>query len=261
MKALFLKDKFIISIILLNALIIFIQGFDIHEPLNSYLDILDSVLTILFSIEMVIKIKHFGIKDYFSSKWNIFDFSLIVIALPSLISLIFISNLPELGFLLAFRIFRVFKFFRFIRFVPGIEKILKGAAKAAKASVIILIGFFIFNFTISLISCFFFKDVSPDYFGNPILSFYSIFKVFTIEGWYEIPDEIVGNIESNFAIFFIRLYFIIILFLGGIFGLSLVNSIFVDTMISDNNDNLEKKVSEMDDKLNKLIELTNKANK
>lgn len=53
-------------------------------------------------------------------------------------------------------------------------------------------------------------------------------------------------------------FFIFVLLSGGIFGLSIVNSIFVDAMISDNNDYLEKKVNEMDEKLNKLIELNSK---
>lgn len=40
---------------------------------------------------------------------------------------------------------------------------------------------------------------------------------------------------------------------GGIFGLSLVNSIFVDAMVSDNNDELIEKVNELDKKIEKLI--------
>lgn len=41
------------------------------------------------------------------------------------------------------------------------------------------------------------------------------------------------------------LYFVLILLIGGIFGLSLVNSIFVDAMVSDNTVELDKWVESL----------------
>ena len=38
---------------------------------------------------------------------------------------------------------------------------------------------------------------SPEYFGNPLIASYTLFKVFTIEGWHEIPDEIVSANDSK----------------------------------------------------------------
>lgn len=59
--------------------------------------------------------------------------------------------------------------------------------------------------------------------------------------------------QTNTAIaFFSKLYFILILLTGGIFGLSLVNSIFVDAMVSDNNEDLEKKVDELSKEISRL---------
>lgn len=120
-----------------------------------------------------------------------------------------------------------------------------------------MLGFLVYNFVISVLSCFFYREIAPDYFANPIVSFYSIFKIFTVEGWYEIPDFI--SVNSNETIgFFTKIYFVIIVVTGGIFGLSLVNSIFVDAMVSDNNEDLEKQV----ETLNKKIEnLENKIDK
>ena len=51
-----------------------------------------------------------------------------------------------------------------------------------------------------------------------------------------------------------RIYFVLILILGGIIGLSLVNSIFVDAMVSDNNDELEDKVKQLNDKIDLLTD-------
>jgi voltage-gated sodium channel len=51
-----------------------------------------------------------------------------------------------------------------------------------------------------------------------------------------------------------KIYFVLILLTGGIFGLSLVNSIFVDAMVSDNNDELENKIDSLEKKIDNLID-------
>jgi voltage-gated sodium channel len=251
LKKLFLNDKVIIVIIALNALVIFLEGFEQTEIVSSWLDLFDNLFTLVFLLELIVKLNHYRPNKYFSDAWNLFDFSLVVLALPALMAWVFGFNFIQLDFLLVFRILRVFKFFRFIRFVPKIDHILNGVIRASKASVVIIMAFFIFNFIVSLISCFLFRDYSQEYFADPIISFYSIFKIFTVEGWYEIPDSIAENSSSAFA-FFTRVYFIIILLFGGIFGLSLVNSIFVDSMISDNNDEIESQIENIDKKIDAL---------
>ena len=139
-----------------------------------------------------------------------------------------------------------------MKFIPKIEELLNGVQRALKASVFILIGFFLYIFIIGVLSFSLFKNLSPEYFTDPLTSLYSTFKIFTVEGWAEIPDSIIQNATGS--TFFIYLYFIFILLTGGIFGLSLVNSIFVDAMVSDNNDELEKKVDNLNLKLDKLLE-------
>lgn len=250
-KKFFLNEKIILLLITVNALIIFFQGFKLDFDLLKYLSIFDNILTILFLVEAIVKLYDYGLKNYFKLNWNKFDLVLVLLAIPSLISWIFNLNFIDLDFLLVFRVLRAFKFFRFIKFIPKIENIISGVVKASKASVIIIITFFIFNFIASLVSCFIFRELSPEYFGDPIISFYSIFKIFTIEGWYEIPDELSQN-TSSVSSFFIKLYFIVILFIGGIFGLSLVNSIFVDSMISGSNEAIEEKIDEINRKLDNL---------
>lgn len=249
----FLNEKAILWVILLNAAVIFAQGFNPERPLFEWLELFDNLFTLLFMIEAIVKIRVWGRATYFASSWNIFDFVLVLFAMPSFVAWVFNLNMASLEFLLVFRIMRVFKFFRFIRFIPNIDHIVSGLGRAVRASVLIILAFFVFNFTISLISCFLFRDSAPEYFRDPLLSFYSIFKVFTIEGWYEIPDSIT-EASSPVATFFTRLYFIVVLFFGGIFGLSLVNSIFVDTMVSDNNDALEEKILELQRKIDALLE-------
>ncbi len=251
-KKLFLNDKFILILILLNAVTIFVSGFELSSNIKSLLSLTDNVITGLFIVELVVKFKEFGIKVYFKSNWNRFDFVLITLSIPTLIAFITNIEITSFSFILVFRVLRVFKSFRFLKFIPGIEQLVKGINRALKASIIVVIGFIIYIFIIGIFSFYMFKEISPEYFGNPINALYSIFKIFTVEGWYEIPEQLTLNLSSTTS-FFTYLYFIFVVITGGIFGLSLVNSIFVDAMVSDNNDELEKKIDDLNNKIDSLL--------
>ena len=258
-KKLFLNDKFILLIICLNTITIFSEGFQGIDDKTMYIiTLIDVIFTLMFIIEAVIKISHYNRYSYFSSHWNKLDFILVVLSLPSILLLFVKEGYVDLSFLLVFRVSRVFKFLRFFKFIPGITNLAKGVKRALKTSVVVLFGFIVYNFIISVLSCYMFNDISPEHFGDPVTSFYSTFKVFTVEGWYEIPDKMTAEI-SGMKSFFIKLYFIIILITGGIFGLSIVNSIFVDSMVSDNNDELEKKIDKLNTKTEVLIKQNNQT--
>lgn len=248
LKRIFLSESFILSIIVLNAILIFIQEFEIR---TQFTNLLESAFTIIFIIELFVKIQVYGFKKYLTSNWNKLDFLLILISVPSLATLFFNNGILTLNFLLVIRIFRVFKFFRLIRFFPNIDSLINGIQRAVKASYIVLIGYFSLVFIFSIVSCTLFKNIAPEFFNNPINSFYSIFRLFSIEGWYEIPDLIAERTNPLIA-FLSKTYFILLLLGGGILGLSLVNSIFVDAMVSDNNDELSVRVENIERKIDEI---------
>ena len=251
-KKLFLNEKIILILILLNSVTIFASGFEIAPDNKFILSLTDNLITGLFIAEIIVKFQEFGIKNYFKSIWNKFDFILVALSFPTLIAFIGNLEITSFSFLLVFRVMRVFKSFRFLKFIPGIEHLVKGIRRALKASIVVLIGFVIYIFIIGIFSFYLFKEISPEYFGNPLKSLYSIFKIFTVEGWYEIPEQLTRGLSATTS-FFTYMYFIFVVTSGGIFGLSLVNSIFVDAMVSDNNDELENKIDLLDQKIDKLL--------
>ena len=259
-KRFFLNEFCILGLIIGNALLILIQEFEIH---GTILDFFEPLFTLLFVFEMIVKISDKGFKSYFSNGWNKLDFVLVVVSIPSLAVIFYNSNVLELNILLTLRVFRVFKFFRLIKFLPNISSFISSIQRALKASYIVILGFFILVFIVSLITCAIYKNIAPEYFSNPLNSFYSIFRLFSVEGWYEIPDLIALR-TSPFVSFLTKFYFILLLLSGGILGLSLVNSIFVDAMVSDNNDELQNEVTQLNskidslnDKIDKLIKTQN----
>ncbi len=256
-KKLFLNNKFILGLILLNSVILFLSGYIATEGERITLNIADHTITVLFIIEMFVKFKEYGLSGYFHSRWNRFDFFLVILSLPALIVFIFDLPIMNISFLLIFRNLRIFKSFRFFKFIPNIEHLASGVKKALKSSIFVIIGFSIYIFIIGMLSYYLFRESPSGYFKTPMLSLYSIFKIFTVEGWFEIPEQLILGCTKTVA-FFTYLYFIFIVLTGGIFGLSLVNSIFVDSMLSDNNNEIEEKIDEMDSKINKILEKLDK---
>lgn len=249
MKSLLLNKKVILYLIIINAIVIFIQEFDSSPPFFFYID---NIFTIIFALEIIVKIQRYGYRRFIRSNWNKLDVIVVSLALISMIfSIVSSYTTFSLEFLTSLRIFRLFKSFRLLKFVPKINTIIDDVNRAIKTSSIIILSFIILLFIISVFTCSVYKNIAPEYFDNPLNSLYSIFRIFSVEGWYEIPDLIASR-TSGFVAFISKLYFVLILFFCGILGMSLINSIFVDTMISDNNDELKMEVKELNRKIDEL---------
>lgn len=248
LRKIFLNDRFVMVIIAVNALTIFIQEAGI---INWFVNSIDTLCTVFFLCEMIVKHIEWGARKYWSSGWNRLDGILVIISIPSLLEYVFPSLSFNTSFLLAFRMLRVFRFFRVFHLFPNFEKIMSNVKLAVKQSLSIFCGLFVLIVIFSLVNCALFKGVAPEYFGTPMISMFSVFQICTVEGWYEIPKSIAHDMPTIVG-HLIRIYFVGILIILGLVGMSIVNSIFVDAMISDNNDdvllkldNLEKKIDEL----------------
>ncbi len=237
----------------MSCLLIFTSGLGLSSNTLYWIEAIDHFIVVLFIMEATIKITHYGPKSYFLDGWNRFDFLIVIISLPSLLIFIIGWDVVPLGFLPVFRAFRIFRSFRLFRFIKGVDMLLQGIGRAMKTSVIVLLGFVIYIFIVSVLSYNFFHVIAPEHFGDTGISLYSTFKTFSIEGWFEIPEQIVVGQSSLFK-FLTYSYFIFVVITGGMLGLSLVNSIFVDAMVADNNDDLIEKIESLENKINKLLE-------
>lgn len=248
------NNDIILMLILFNSIVIFIQEFKVESFI---LNFLETIFTIAFILELHFKVKTRSFKTYISTGWNKLDFILILVSIPSLFSIFMF----DLKWVLVFRVFRIFKFFRLLKYFPRIDSILPGLRRAIKVSYLIFFGFCTMVFIFSMISCAMFKDIAPEYFSNPIDSMFSMFKIFTVEGWNAIPDLIAQR--SSYAVgLFSRIYFSVLMFFGGILGLSIVNSILVDAALSDDNDHIMDELRSLREevaRLNKNIEEKDKV--
>lgn len=247
-KAIFLNERIVFIIIILNALIIFTQEMGVN-PI--WLNVLDILCTLFFLIEMIVKQLTWGFKGYWSDGWNRMDGVLVFISIPSIFAYVWPNVLSSFSIVLVLRLLRVFRTFRLVHLFPNFTQIMKNVGLALRQCVSIFVGFGILLFIFSLISCALFHNAAPDYFGTPLESFYSTFKMCTVEGWYEIPDAVTQG-SPAWSTHLVRLYFIAFLVSMGLIGMSIINSIFVDAMVSDNNDEVIKELKELRNEIKKL---------
>ena len=77
-----------------------------------------------------------------------------------------------------------------------------------------------------------------------------------MEGWYEIPDEIMerSKEQGNSPLWGVvaRIYFIGSVLAMGIIGISLANAIFIDEMTADNTHAVERKVDALHEEIRAL---------
>ncbi|MCP4200010.1 MAG: ion transporter [Proteobacteria bacterium] len=217
----------VVTFILINTVaLVGLSMYPITERYGTIWFAIDYGCVIYFIIEAALKIRRFSWSDYWESGWNRFDFIIVIISLPALLTPII--DLQAFSIILILRIGRLFRLFRLMRFIPNRVHLAAGISRALKASLGVFVALVLVNIMFSVGASLLFRDLAPEYFGSPMLSMYSFFKIFTVEGWYEIPDLLASRADSQAWAVFARVYFVLSVLIGGILGLSLANAVFVN---------------------------------
>lgn len=302
---LIIAEPTVLTFIGLNALAVFLSSFDeLPKSVTSFFRWIDYICVCYFVIEAVSKIRQRGFKGYWAILWNRFDLFIVLASMPLLMQ----GPEADLGLSAIAPLLRVGRFLRFlrlVRFVPDAPRLWRGTMRAIRASVGVFIVLLVLNLILAMGANILFGKKSPEHFGDPLIASYTLFKVFTVEGWHEIPDEIVDKHENpqqlsesdderiqrilealdrvdggqsiaadaptaaggresaddstenkrpaepmtNAEKLALRGYFIFSVLIGGILGLSLANAIFVDEMMMDNNQELEARVTSLQEQI------------
>jgi len=236
LKRLFLNERAMLTAIIINAVVIFALYFPEFKN-NWWLLAIDHAFILFFLVEVIVKLIVLKPKAYFAAGWNRFDFIIVLGSLPVFLEGLF--PIPEAtGLLILLRLFRLVRLVRFLRFIPNIEQVMAGLGRAIKASVFVLGVLVFLNFMLAIITCHFYAEAAPEYFGNPLVSIY--------------------NSDSAMTTGFTRFYFAFVV-IGGIFGMSLANAVFIDEMMMDNNQELEDKVDTLVEEIRALREEIRKS--
>lgn len=140
-----------------------------------------------------------------------------------------------------------------LHFFPNFSKLIKAFTQAMRQPYAILLSFAVIMVIFGLLNCSLFGEADPEHFQTPLRSIYAVFQICTVEGWYETPNAVAEYYgASSVTAEFVRVYFCALLILGGIIGMSFINSIFVDAMVADNNDDVMTKLNELQKSIDEL---------
>lgn len=237
-----IRERVVATVILINAVALFLYAFQgLSDALRSFLYGVDYLCTLFFIVEIGTKVAFQGWSSFWSNGWNRFDFIVVAVSLPFVISPLPYVDFQQFSSVLLIRVSRLLRLFRTFQFIPNRKDLQQGIARALRASVGVFLALFLYVLTLSLFSHYLFQAHAPAYFGDPLSSLYAMFQIFTVEGWYEIPAAIAA--EASWKISMVaRVYFAFSVLTGGILGLSLANAVFVDEMVIDNTRPLEADV-------------------
>jgi voltage-gated sodium channel len=236
-------EPLVVAAILVNTTAIFVLGFvDIGSDTARVCLIVEFICVLYFLLEAYLKSRSWGWSTYWAGGWNRFDFIVVACSLPALTSPFL--ELELLAWTPILRVGRLFRLFRLMRFIPNRDHLMAGVARALRASIGVFFALVLIDLVLALGATMLFGPYAPEYFGDPLLSLYSMFKVFTVEGWYEVPDLLSERGDPALG-WLARMYFVVSVLVGGILGLSLANAVFVDEMTMDNTAKLERRVEDL----------------
>ncbi|MEM8994089.1 MAG: ion transporter [Acidobacteriota bacterium] len=240
-----------VAVILINTAAMTAAGFfDDGSPTRLGLDAIDYVCVLFFVIEAILKIRRWGWHEYRVSMWNRFDLIITLLCLPVLVEP-FAHEAHYPTWLPVFRAGRLFRLFRLLRFIPDADGLARGIGRSLKASVGVFLALALINLIFALAANMIFGDVVPEHFGDPLRSLYSIFQIFTLEGWNEYPSVVAERAGAGWALG-ARIFFIAAVLIGGVLGISLANAVFIDEMTLDNTRVLEEKVETLGEEVRQL---------
>ena len=218
-------ESFVVSIIIISALNIGLSTFDINPNLMQALGILDYIITFFFLSEILIRMYSYEkVSQFFTKKWNIFDF---IIVLLSLIPLELFEAV------IIARLLRVFRLLRIISFIPQFRVLIESLAQAVPRVSYVLLFIFIETYIFAAIGSILFGEVDPEHWDNIGISMLTLFKVGTIDGWIEIMNNTLPSFPNSWF------YYILYIIITGFIFLNMVVGVIIDVMIRQNTDEIE----------------------
>lgn len=172
-------DHFIISLILLNAVVLGLETIpQIVEQYGQWLLLANHVILGVFVVEAVLKITAVAprFKLYFGDGWNLFDFTIVVLSL-----------IPSTGeFAMIARLARLLRVARLISTIPELRLIVSTLVRSIPSMGHVLLLMSIIFYIYAVAGYHIFHDHDPTHWRNLGISLLTLFRVVTLEDWTDV---------------------------------------------------------------------------
>ncbi|EFN73328.1 Voltage-dependent L-type calcium channel subunit alpha-1C [Camponotus floridanus] len=105
-------EYFIMILIVLNTILLMMKYHRQTESYKNTLKYMNMCFTGMFTVECILKIAAFGVKNFFKDSWNTFDFITVIGSIVDALVIEFGENFINVGFLRLFRAARLIKLLR-----------------------------------------------------------------------------------------------------------------------------------------------------
>ena len=208
----------VISIIILNAITIGVNTYDLSDLTKKLINYLDYSITVFFVIEIIIRfIGEPNKKDFFKSGWNIFDSTIVLISL---------IPIPNNSSFLLLRLLRVFRVLRIISVIPELKKIIEALLNSVKRVFYVSLLLFIILYIYATIGSILFSEDIPERWSDLGVSMITLFQVLTLSSW----EQVMLPLQDIY--WWAWIYFFSFIIICGITMLNLLIAILVDVVIN-----------------------------
>ena len=239
--------SFITVVIVLASVLVGMETYpNLEKQFGKLFDVLDIVIIIIFSIEILVKMAAEGLKPwrYFLDPWNVFDFLIVAVCF-----------LPfDNQYITVLRLIRLLRVLRLLRAFPKLQILVAALFKSLPSIgyVILLMGLLFYVFAVA--GVLFFSKNDPVNFGTLTNSLLSLFKIVTLEAWVEIMNiQLYGCEKFGYEAFktfctasvptpLAPLYFISFILLGTFLLLNLFIGVIMNGMEEARNEIAEAKI-------------------
>ena len=232
-------ELFMMSVIILSAMLIGINTFNLNPVYEDIIFTLDRLITVVFIIEISIRITAYEKPwHFFKSGWNIFDFVVVVISLVPIE-----GNNSAIA-----RLLRIFRVLRIITIMPELKGIINALFKSATSIGYVLILMFIIFYIFAVSGTVFFAETQSGHWDDLGAALLTLFAVMTFEGWTDIMYEAM-EIHSWSWIFFLSF-----IFLSTFTFLNMIIGIMLDTLNAEHKKEDQQEKEDERELLKTLIE-------
>lgn len=209
-------ELFVVSIIILSALLIGAKTYKIPEALMQLVIWLDLAVTFIFLFEITIRfIAEEKKSQFFHSAWNIFDTLIVVISLIPIED----SEMALIG-----RLVRIFRVLRMVSIIPELRMLLNSLVRALPQLGYVLLLMFIIFYIYAAVGATFFSDINPILWGDISISLLTLFRVMTFEDWTDVMYETMAVHPLSW------IYYLTFIFLTAFAFLNMVIGIVVNVL-------------------------------
>ena len=194
-------DAFFMVLVAINCILLALVHHDMSDEFDQFLELGNAILTIAFTVELVIKSWALGIREYLEDGFNVLDFVIVTTSVAELA--LGDENLRTLNVVRAARLMRVMRVVKLIRYLPWFRAVIMAVLASLRVLVwiTILLLLFLFIFTVMSIQLFGGQFDFPD--GTPranfdtfVEGFLTLFQVFTLYDWEIIMQNAVRAMDG-----------------------------------------------------------------